>query len=342
MRAAIYDPYLDTLGGGERYVMTVAKILEKWGYVVDVEWEEKSIAEKLSKRFGFDLSNINFIPSINKGRDYDLVFWLSDGSVPNLAGKKIILHFQVPFVNVNGKSIINKIKLSRIKAIVCNSKFTKSFIDSEYGVKSLVLYPPVDVESFNSARKENLIINVGRFSQLLQSKRQDVLAESFKKMVDGGLKGWRLILAGGSEIGGREFVEDLQKSIKGYPIRIIEGPDFQTIRTLYSKAKIFWSASGFEIDDQKEPQRVEHFGITVVESMASGCVPVVTRSGGHKEIIEDNEDGILWGTDVALIEKTLEIIKDRKKLQWLAENARKKADVFSRSVFENEFSKIIS
>ena len=26
-RAAIYDPYLDTLGGGERYCLTVAEIL---------------------------------------------------------------------------------------------------------------------------------------------------------------------------------------------------------------------------------------------------------------------------------------------------------------------------
>lgn len=342
MRAAIYDPYLDTLGGGERYVMTVAQILERIGYVVDVQWEEKSIAEKLSTRFGLNLSNINFVPSINKGNGYDLVFWLSDGSIPNLAGKKNILHFQVPFINANGRSILNKIKLLKIKAIVCNSKFTKSFIDKEYGVKSLVLYPPVDVESLNPARKENMIISVGRFSQLLQSKRQDVLVESFKKMVDNGLKGWRLILAGGSEVGGRELLNKLKESSKGYPIKIIEGPDFQTIKKLYSKAKIFWSASGFQIDDEQEPQKVEHFGITVVESMASGCVPIITRSGGHKEIIEDNEDGVLWGTDTALIEKTWEIIKDRKKLEWIAGNAQKKAGAFSQNIFENELSKIIS
>jgi len=38
MRAAIYDPYLDTLGGGERYCLTVAEILLKNGWQVDLFW----------------------------------------------------------------------------------------------------------------------------------------------------------------------------------------------------------------------------------------------------------------------------------------------------------------
>ena len=35
-RAAIYDPYLDTLGGGERYCLTVAEILLIAGWQVDL------------------------------------------------------------------------------------------------------------------------------------------------------------------------------------------------------------------------------------------------------------------------------------------------------------------
>ena len=40
MRAAIYNPYLDTLGGGERYVMAVATALANLNYIVDVEWSD--------------------------------------------------------------------------------------------------------------------------------------------------------------------------------------------------------------------------------------------------------------------------------------------------------------
>ncbi len=31
MKAAIYDPYLDTLGGGEKYALTVAETMLKMG-----------------------------------------------------------------------------------------------------------------------------------------------------------------------------------------------------------------------------------------------------------------------------------------------------------------------
>jgi hypothetical protein len=43
MRAAIYNPYLDTLGGGERYTLAVATTLFKNGYQVDIEWKGKEI-----------------------------------------------------------------------------------------------------------------------------------------------------------------------------------------------------------------------------------------------------------------------------------------------------------
>ena len=37
MRAAIYDPYIKSLGGGERYMISAAKTLSDSGWDVDVE-----------------------------------------------------------------------------------------------------------------------------------------------------------------------------------------------------------------------------------------------------------------------------------------------------------------
>ena len=88
----------------------------------------------------------------------------------------------------------------RVSHVVVNSGFTKKIIDKEYGVDSVVLYPPIDTKRFVSKRKENIILFVGRFSQLTQAKSQDVLVREFKKMCDKGLKRWKLVLAGGSEI----------------------------------------------------------------------------------------------------------------------------------------------
>ena len=42
--------------------------------------------------------------------------------------------------------------------------------------------------------------------------------------------------------------------------------------------------------------RVEHFGISVVEAMAAGAVPLAVGKGGVGEIITPGENGILWDT----------------------------------------------
>lgn len=341
MRAAIYNPYLDTLGGGERYVMTIASTLKNNGWDVELAWHNSKIIKWLEERLGIDLDGIEIVPDISRGAGYDLVFWLSDGSIPTLFGKKNILHFQTPFHNIGGKSLFNKLKLLKIGRVVCNSQFTKGFIDKEYGVNSVIVYPPVMVDEFKPRKKENLILSVGRFSQLQQSKRQDILVQTFKKMLDKGLKGWKLVLIGGSDVGGGKFAEYLREEAKGFPIEILENLPFSEVKKFYSKAKIFWSAAGYGIDEGKEPEKVEHFGITVVEAMAAGCVPIVTNKGGHKEIVSEGEDGFLWQEIDGLVKKTTDLAKDNGVRIKLAKKGQENAQRFSEKRFQEEILKLV-
>ena len=328
-KAGFYSPYLNTLGGGERYTLTFADCLSKNGYQVDVFWDDKAIKPKIKERLGIKIEQVNFIPNNFNSSGYDLVFFLSDGSLPFLTAKQNILHFQVPFHGVSGKKLINRIKLRRINHVVCNSFFTKRFIDQEYGVNSKVIYPPIAIESFKPLKKENLIISVGRFTDLLHNKRQDALIEAFKKLK---LKDWKLLVVGGDEEGKR-YVSDLRKKAKGFLIEIITNPPFNELKHLYGQAKIFWTAAGFGVDEEKEPEKVEHFGMTTVEAMAAGCVPVVIKKGGQSEIVKEKENGLLWETQEELIKKTLRLIKDEKLLLKLAKEAEKRATDFSKTRF---------
>jgi len=339
MKAAIYNPYLDSLGGGERYTMAVATTLSNLGYITDIEWDDPSIKDKLEKRFDIDLSNINFIKDIKKGDGYDVCFWVSDGSIPTLRSRKNFLHFQVPFQNVRGRDLINKFKLMRINKVVVNSKFTKKFIDKEFGIDSAVLYPPVSVDKFKPKKKENIILGVARFSNLMQSKRQDILIETFKNFHISNEK-YKLVLAGGVEVGS-DFVEKLENEAKGHPIEIVKSPDFKTLKNLYGKAKIFWSAAGYGVDEEKEPQKVEHFGIAVVEAMSAGCVPIVLDSGGHKEIIEANINGYLWKNTGELYGLTKKVLSNEKLRKEISRKAREKALSFSYKEFEKKFTELI-
>lgn len=341
MRAAIYNPYLDTLGGGERYTMAVARALLKKEYKVDVQWKTSSIKGKLEERFGIKLDGINFVKDIKRGDGYDACFWVSDGSIPLLRARKNYLHFQIPFCDVNGKTLLNRMKLYRVNMIICNSYFTKEFIDKEYGVESKVIYPPVAVDKFRPKRKENSIISIGRFSQLTQAKRQGVLVGVFRRLYDLGYEDWKMILAGGVEVGVGDYVEKLKDKSRGYPIEIIESPSFGQIKALCGKAKIFWSASGFGVDEEKEPKRVEHFGIAAVEAMAAGAVPIVFNAGGHKEIVTDGENGFLFKTTRELLGKTRKLIEEKRLMTKLSTKSRENSKVYEYERFEKEIWDIL-
>ena len=110
---------------------------------------------------------------------------------------------------------------------------------------------------------------------------------------------------------------------------------------LYSKAKIYWHAAGSGEDLHVYPERAEHFGITTLEAMASGCVPMVFPAGGQVEIVEDNKDGVYWQTSDELAEKTIKLIEDESKIKNLSQNAIKKSKEYDVEVFKKKLDELI-
>lgn len=342
-KAAIYNPYLDTLGGGERYTLTFAKVLAEVGFDVDIEWYDKTIKEKLSKRFGLKLpNNINIVDSVNRGEGYDICFWVTDGSIPTLRSRRNYLHFQVPFHDVNGTSLLNRMKLFRIEKVICNSYFTKAVVDKEYGVNSVVIYPPVGSDLYKAKRKTNQICYVARFSELTQNKGHEILIKQFKLLVkDKKFIEWKLILAGGNEIGSLKYLKRLKHISLGYNIEFVESPTVDVLKNIFGQSKIFWSGSGFDVDEVKNPEKAEHFGITLVESMSAGCVPIAYNAGGHKEIIENGKNGFLWNNKNELVNLTKKIISTSGLFSALSKEAVKTSKKFNYEIFKENIINII-
>lgn len=351
MKAGFFSPYLDTFGGGERYMLQLASYLSrKNDNCIDIFWNDSAIKAPLARFLKIDLTKTRFTNDIFsqrslfgkvlKTRQYDLLFILSDGSIPLTLAKKNILHFQVPFHFPN-PDLKTKLKLARYKWVVCNSYFTKNFIDKSFKIKSKVIYPPVDVDSIKPLQKENMIFSVGRFSsQQLHPKRQEILIEVFKELYKKAPT-WKLILVGQAKKEDSKYIRNLKKITRGYAIKIIENLEIEKLRNLYGHASIYWHATGFGEDELKNPERMEHFGISTVEASAGGAVPVVIGKGGQKEIIEEGKNGLLWTTKTQLLEKTLSLINNPQQMETLSKNAIKNSKRFSKQKFFQDYEKII-
>lgn len=296
-------------------MLSVASVLENLGYKTYFAWDNIEEINHLASMLGIKLENPSLDPAVKNlynshqplsmylaTRPYDVVVYLSDGSLPLLGGKKNLVHMQVPFHGVNGKSWKNQLKKNFLHTVIVNSHFTKEIIDKEYGISSTVLYPPVP--AIKPGEKTKTILSVGRFEPSLNAKKQDVLIKAFQELSP-KLPGWKLVLAGASS--SDEWIKKLRHMADNLPIEFVLNSSYKDLCNLYAQAKIYWHAAGFEIDETKNPELTEHFGISIVEAISAGCIPLVVPVGGQKEIV--THSSLYWNTIPELVNKTLNLVE---------------------------------
>lgn len=355
MRIGIYDPYLDDLGGGEKYMMTIAECLSKT-HDVTVFWNNKSDLERIAARFALDLSqvkietnifskNISIMSRLSATKRFDALIILTDGSIPLVLSKRLYVHIQQPLRIANLKSVKNKFKLGRIEKYFYNSKFTKEFsYTGDSSVASKVIYPPV-TSIVRKTVKENLIIHVGRFRVLENNdddfKKQNLMIKVFIEMIEKGLKNWKFVIATSTNDLSDPKFKSMMENVKGYPIEFLINKNNSDLWDVYNKAKIYWHASGFGENLKLHPEYAEHFGISTVEAMSVGVVPVVINAGGQKEIVNDGENGLLWNDLNALKHQTQKLIDDKDLWTRLSETARQDAGKYSKEKFCQNINDLI-
>ena len=366
MKVGILYTFKDVIpGGGEKYLFTIAEILSQEHQVYLLthhRWEFKSIARKIN--VNLDRVHVSILPygkikRILSGlfeKEYDLFITMSNHSYPYLfsQGKKSILHIQFPFLKkfeewpvvTIASRFFSFIMLQSYDRVICNSFFTRKWIERRCGKRLAidVLYPPCDVEYFTPGNKENRILSVGRYFVGWHNKKQLEMVIIFKKMVDEGLNGWEYHQVGSILPGEKhqKYFTKVKELSKGYPIFIHHDVDFEELRARYAKSKIYWHATGLGEDEERYPEKMEHFGISTVEAMAAACVPVVICRGGQPEIVEHETNGLLWNTEEELKGYTKKLIADENYMRKLSLEAVKRVSFFSKKNFEKNFFEILA
>jgi glycosyltransferase involved in cell wall biosynthesis len=225
--------------------------------------------------------------------------------------------------------------------VVANSAFTQQWIRAYWARDSVVLHPPVTM--YAPGTKRNTILNVGRFFPVDKghSKKQLELVGAFRRLYDSGVTDWTLHLVGGCSDAGRTYLDEVRVAAEGYPVELHINATGDELAGLYAQASIYWHASGYGEDARRHPDRLEHFGISTVEAMSAGAVPVVIGLAGQRETVRHGVDGFHFQSLDGLNALTAMLIRDGRLRAQMSASAARRAREFGVDTFSAKLHHLV-
>jgi hypothetical protein len=151
-------------------------------------------------------------------------------------------------------------------------------------------------------------------------------------------------VAGGSNDGpaAKAYLQRCVEAAAGYPIEVRADVPLKELIDLYGESTLCWNATGYGEDADLHPDRFEHFGITTVEAMASGCVPLSLSRAGQPEIIEQGVSGVLWETLDELAAETRRLVASPGLVKEMADAAVERSQVFTYEQFRTGLLRLLA
>jgi alpha-1,2-mannosyltransferase len=218
--------------------------------------------------------------------------------------------------------------------LLTNSKFVQGIIGKILGRSSLVVYPPVDVETFSSnalrdAKEDFTVAVIASYTPKRHLEQVPLIARHSKYAKF-------LIMGKADEYSAPTFAKLRRLMCKFHVndrIALLQNvPNKEFIETL-SKAKVYLHI-----------MPLDHFGISVVEAMASGCVPVVHKSGGPWMDILDQKQGT-YGFSYSSPREAAEhidmLLTHEDLRSKIASRASQRSRRFDKAVFMKKIAEVV-
>ena len=355
MRIAVWYDYLQTVGGGERVALTLAKHLD--ADLITTEFDEA-----LPHRAGYSgirvlsigglflqppLKQIDATWKFGRARFDGYDFHVFIGNWSHFAAKRHhpnLYYCLTPtrvFYDqhetmmarldpvsrtaaqlwIRGHRPLDRKAVSRCDRIVAISENVQRRIDRYYGRDSEVIYPPVTTSNFRFQEVGDSWLSVSR---LYPEKRIELQLDIFRRLPE-----QKLILVGGYSAGDRA---------SRYLARLNPPPNVTmlgeigetTLTDLYARCRGFLTTA---VD--------EDFGITPVEAMAAGKCVLATDEGGYRETLIPGKTGFLLPPDPSrFVEKIREL--DDATLHSMKGACIARARTFDESVFLQKMRALIA
>ncbi|MFC4776801.1 glycosyltransferase family 4 protein [Paenibacillus sp. GCM10023252] len=230
------------------------------------------------------------------------------------------------FKSLVTKQLLHKIRQWDIRTangvdyFISNSNYISRRIWKTYRREAEVIYPPVDVESFNlDENKEEYYLTASR---MVPYKKMDIIVEAFSKMPDKKL----IVIGTGPEM-------NKIKKFQSSNIKLLGYQSNEVLKHHMQKAKAFVFAAE------------EDFGITPVEAQACGTPVIAFGKGGALETVQEKNNK--YPTGIFFEEQTassiIQAVKEFESESYLYTpiNCRNNAEKFSKSNFRYNIKSFI-
>jgi alpha-1,2-mannosyltransferase len=342
---------LNPRGGSERLAVAVIQALSEIGIDIDLTTFEEPNVSKLESAYGKaatsaikKIKNIAIIDSIGKteaNKHYDLTINTHGDMLPYFSKNNSITYCHFPLAKyliesedpeycrfLNGRILsttdhtnpstkyydvvsIAYANMLRSSTVISNSKFTRRVISRAFGIDSIVLSPPVDValfrkaaflSSYSRSRKDSILV-ISRFHPTKKIENAIKLAKLLKQYkfgtemkIVGNIPpkrdGYYLYL--------RHLVD--RYNLEDY-VTIEANVSFSRLLDLMRESKVYF-----------HPLLGEPFGISTVEAMSSGLIPVVPNIGGHTEFVPLKYQFRTFGEGVEAVSSALKASDSERML----------------------------
>ncbi|BCU68084.1 hypothetical protein HS7_15210 [Sulfolobales archaeon HS-7] len=163
------------------------------------------------------------------------------------------------------KRFLTKVKTTN-NLVLVNSEWTKREARDFWGINARVLHPPVsltDLRNIYTTERENRVVTISRFSP-------DRGLENVLKTANNSE--FKFTLAGFVE--NKSYFKRLDEN-KGKNVELIPNIGNEEKVKLFSRSKVYLNPTPY----------VEGFGVSVVEGMAAGLIPVTKNTGGVLDFV---------------------------------------------------------
>jgi glycosyltransferase involved in cell wall biosynthesis len=314
LRIGLFHPCLNLCGGGEWVALNVIDSLRRKGHKVIVLTDEKIDQTKFERTFGqpldadgeivfrlrffrsgdalniytnavsslvlkskckiaIDTFTCTILPGIDAVYIHYPLFKQFESATKRLP-PSTISRLKSTFYYLPYRTYERRTKNNQNRVIFANSKFTSKAIRDALDRDSFLLYPPVSSfflenhASISLSQRHDQVVTVSR---LAPEKNLEIIPRIAQKSHCA-----RFIIIGNRQ--NQEVQSKLSKLIRdlnvGDRVKIMTDVSRNSLREILLSSKVYLHSA-----------MNEHFGISIFEAMACGCLPVVHDSGGPREFV---------------------------------------------------------